>query len=191
MAEHRLISVKNLVSSMVTRNKFHTEDPQILSGTVQNVFDLESGICAPLGYRIAWTVGWLVNGEFKVIWKEAVMTYSRYYLRICTWQLRKIPKPLVRDIRCPAEIRNWYLLNTSQKRYWYENVLVWIPVPGVSFNGLIINHMCYESLKQWVIADCLTTLALRMKHRVVQRSFDTVFQLLNMEYQVTFPPLCL
>jgi hypothetical protein len=40
--------LKILDARMVTRSKFHTEDPQTLDATAQNIIDRATWICAPL-----------------------------------------------------------------------------------------------------------------------------------------------
>jgi hypothetical protein len=64
-----------------------------------------------------------VIDEFKRIWKEGFLAWSRHYRIICLELLRKSTKTLVGIAGTPAGIRTENLPNTNLERYIYTNLI--------------------------------------------------------------------
>jgi hypothetical protein len=58
-----------------------------------------------------------------MIWKQVAMEWTKYCPGIYMEGLRRSMKVLIQDGRCPAEIRNKDLVNTSLENYRYVNPL--------------------------------------------------------------------
>jgi hypothetical protein len=57
--------------------------------------------------------------ELESIWKEAVVTYSRYYTGLCLDELRKPTINLIQDCRCPDRDSNRHIANMSLGHHRY------------------------------------------------------------------------
>jgi hypothetical protein len=51
-------------------------------------------------------VGWLKNDKLESIWKEMVVTYSRYYAGIYLGDLTEITAGLIQNSRWPSKYSN-------------------------------------------------------------------------------------
>jgi hypothetical protein len=98
-------------------------------------------------------VQWLMNKEWKGIWKEMVVAWSRYYPRICLKGLRKLRKASVRivlcpsrdSIRAPSEYTSRALqLGQSLRQELAQNHVQWLaPISGCWTFGL-----CYRRVSR-------------------------------------------
>jgi hypothetical protein len=59
------------------------------------------------------------DDDLKMIWKESVVAYSRYYPVICLEDVTNTSKSSLRISDVPAEIRNEHLQNKSLERSQY------------------------------------------------------------------------
>jgi hypothetical protein len=62
-----------------------------------------------------------MSDELDRIWKEVLVSSSRYSHGICLEKIRKCTESLNEDTECPAEIRTKRLPNTSEELYCYAS----------------------------------------------------------------------
>jgi hypothetical protein len=58
-----------------------------------------------------------MSNELESIWKEAVVTYSRYYTGLCLDGLRKPTIYLIQDGRCPDRDSNGHIAHISLQHH--------------------------------------------------------------------------